>query len=310
MAPALATGCTVVAKAASVAPLSTFLLADLVTDLDLPAGVFNLVSGPGAAVGEAMAAHPGVDLVSFTGSTGAGARVAAVGAPNVTRTTLELGGKSAFVVTPDADLDAALDAAVRMCFVNTGQTCAATTRLLVPDTQLAEVEDRVTAQVQAMQVGDPLDDDTNLGPLASSRQHATVTAYLRTAADHGTVLTGGPGPVEGVDPKGFYVRPTVVSRADPTSSLAREEIFGPVLAVMGTRDVGHAVALANDSEYGLSGAVWAEDVETASPKPHAYAPGRWPSTVDASTLGPRSADSGSPATAGNWGATDCLSTWR
>jgi aldehyde dehydrogenase (NAD+) len=267
MAPALVAGNTLVVKPSSVAPLSTYLLAEIVASLDLPPGVCNVITGRGAVIGEALATHPMVDMVSLTGSTAAGARVAELAAPMIKRVALELGGKSAFLVTAGADLDAAIPAAVRMCFVNNGQTCAATTRLLVPDQDLAEVEERLVELVGGMTVGDPFEEGTDIGPLASSRQQASVAGYLAQAHGAGTVIVGGPGEVPGVG-GGFYVRPTVVSRVDRSSALAREEIFGPVLAVMGTRDTDDAVATANASEYGLSGAVWAptvdEGIEVAS----------------------------------------------
>jgi aldehyde dehydrogenase (NAD+) len=260
--PALAAGCTVVAKPSSVAPLAAFVLAEVADAAGLPPGVLNVVTGSGAVLGEALAQHPEVDLISLTGSTGAGARVAELAARTVKRTTLELGGKSAFLLCPGSDLDVALPNAVRSAFVNNGQTCAATSRLLVPAAELDEVEERLAALVGAMPVGDPLDPVTEIGPVASAAQQQSILRYLDKSGDDGTVVTGGPGPVPGLD-GGFYVRPTVVSRVDPGSVLAREEIFGPVLTVVPFDTVADAVALANDSDYGLSGAVWAADVETA-----------------------------------------------
>ncbi len=260
--PALAAGCTVVAKPSSVAPLAAFALAEIANGIGLPPGVFNLVTGPGAVLGEALAVHDGVDLVSLTGSTAAGARVAGLAARGIKRTTLELGGKSAFLLCPGSDLDAALPAAIRSAFVNNGQTCAATSRLLVPREELAEVEERLAAQVRAMVVGDPLDPATDIGPLASAGQQESVGRYLDKAGDEGTVLAGGPGQVPGLE-RGYFVRPTVVSRLDPDATLAREEIFGPVLSVLAYDGVDEAVRLANDSDYGLSGAVWSPDLATS-----------------------------------------------
>ncbi|MGY1809500.1 aldehyde dehydrogenase family protein [Blastococcus sp. SYSU D00669] len=262
VAPALAAGCTCVVKPSSVAPLAAYALADVADAVGLPPGVLNVVTGRGAEAGEVLVQHPDVDLVSLTGSTAAGARVAALAAPQIKRLTLELGGKSAFVLCPDADLGPALDAAVRTAFVNNGQTCAATTRLLVPRQLLAEVEDRLAAAVGGMVVGDPLDPATEVGPLASAAQHRSVRGYVDAAPDQGTVVAGGPGPVPGRD-RGWFVRPTVVSRLDPAAPLAREEVFGPVLAVIPVDDVDDAVRVANDSDYGLSGAVWAGDVAGA-----------------------------------------------
>jgi aldehyde dehydrogenase (NAD+) len=263
VAPALAAGCTVVVKPSSVAPLAAFVVAEIADKLGLPGGVLNVVTGRGAEVGEQIALHPGVDVVSFTGSTAAGARVAELAARGIKRTTMELGGKSAFVLCASADLDQAVPAAVRTCFVNNGQTCAATTRLLVPQQLLAEVEERVTALVSAMRVGPALDPATDIGPVASAAQQRSIAEFLARADAEGTVLVGGPGPVPD-QPAGFFVRPTVVSRLASTATLAREEIFGPVLSIVPVSDIDDAVAVANDSDYGLSGAVWAGTVEEAT----------------------------------------------
>jgi aldehyde dehydrogenase (NAD+) len=262
LAPALAAGCTAVIKPSSVAPLATFALAQIADEAGLPAGVFNLVSGRGAVVGELLAGHPGVDLVSITGSTAAGARVAELAAPGIKRVALELGGKSAFLLVEGADLDAATSAAVRGCFVNNGQTCSATTRLLVPANQLADIEERVEALVSAFTVGDPLVESTDIGPLASSAQQRTVADYLEIGAREGTTVVGGPGPVRNHD-RGYFVNPSVYSRLSPAARVVREEIFGPVLSIVGYDGIEAGVALANDSEYGLSGAVWAESIPAA-----------------------------------------------
>ncbi|HST83076.1 MAG TPA: aldehyde dehydrogenase family protein [Kineosporiaceae bacterium] len=262
LGPALAAGCTIVIKPSSVAPLSAFVVAEVATAIGIPAGVLNIVTGAGRAVGEALVQHPGVDLVSLTGSTGAGARVAALAAASIKRTTLELGGKSAFLLCPDSNLDAALLAAVRSAFVNNGQTCSATSRLLVPRSELAEIEERLAALVSAMVVGDPLDPATEIGPVASVSQQQSILRYLDKAGDDGVFLTGGAGPVPGLD-RGYYVRPSVVSRLEPSSVLAREEIFGPVLSVLAYDTVDQAVQIANDSDYGLSGAVWSSDLDTS-----------------------------------------------
>ena len=260
--PALAAGCTTVIKPSSVAPLATFTLAQIVADIGLPPGVFNLVSGRGAIVGEQMAGHPETDMVSITGSTGAGARVAEVAAPGIKKVALELGGKSAFLLVEGADLDAAVAAAVRGCFVNNGQTCSATTRLILPASLLDEVEKRVEAMVSAFTVGDPMDSTTDLGPVASAAQQRTVQDYLEVGAREGTTLVGGPGAVAGQD-RGYFVNPTVFSRLSGDATVAREEIFGPVLAMVPYNDLDQAIAMANDSDYGLSGAVWAESIPAA-----------------------------------------------
>lgn len=258
LGPAIAAGCTTVVKPSEVAPLAAFRLAEIAHACGLPAGVLNLVSGSGLQVGEDLVSHPGVDVVSLTGSVRAGARVGELAARSIKRVTLELGGKSAFILCPGADTDAALTALLASCFSNNGQTCSATTRLVVARDQLAEVEDELVRRISALTVGDPLDPATDIGPVASAAQRASIQADLEKGLPEGRLLLGGPGPVEGLD-RGFYVRPTVVSDLPNSSYLAREEVFGPVLSVVPVRDVDEAVEVANDSDYGLSGAVWAAD---------------------------------------------------
>ncbi len=260
--PALAAGCTVVVKPSSVAPLATFALADIVDGLGLPAGAFNLVSGRGALVGDLLSSHPQVDMVSLTGSTGAGIQVARAAAGTIKKVALELGGKSAFLLVEGADLDAAMSAAVRGSFVNNGQTCSATTRLIVPRALLAEVEERVGALVGAMRVGDPLTDGTDIGPVASASQFRSVSKYIEIGMSEGTLITGGPGPVDGFD-RGYFVKPTVFSRLSPDAKVVQEEIFGPVLSIVAYEGIDEGVAIANDSEFGLSGAVFAADIPEA-----------------------------------------------
>ncbi|MBI1350336.1 MAG: aldehyde dehydrogenase family protein [Actinomycetales bacterium] len=261
--PALAAGCPVVVKPSSVAPLATFILADIVDGLGLPAGAFNLVSGRGALVGDLLSSHPQVDMVSLTGSTGAGVQVARAAAGTVKKVALELGGKSAFLLAEGADLDAAMAAAVRGCFVNNGQTCSATTRLIVPQSLLAEVEERVAALVGAMTVGNPLDDGVDIGPVASAAQYRTVSKYVDMGLEEGTLIAGGPGRVDGLD-RGYFVKPTVFSRLDPGATIVQEEIFGPVLSIVAYDEgIEQGIAIANDNDYGLSGAVFAEDIPTA-----------------------------------------------
>jgi acyl-CoA reductase-like NAD-dependent aldehyde dehydrogenase len=261
--PALAAGCTVVVKPSSVAPLATFVLADIIDGLGLPAGAFNLVSGRGALVGDLLSSHPEVDMVSLTGSTGAGVQVARSAAGTIKKVALELGGKSAFLLAEGADMDAAMAAAVRGCFVNNGQTCSATTRLIVPRSLLAEVEERVAAAVNAYVVGDPLDPATEIGPVASAGQFRTVTKYIEIGMSEGTLIAGGPGPVDGFD-RGYFVKPTVFSRLDPGAKVVQEEIFGPVLAIVAYDEgIEQGIAIANDSEFGLSGAVFAADIPEA-----------------------------------------------
>lgn len=260
--PALAAGCTIVVKPSSVAPLATFVLADLVHELGLPSGVFNLVSGRGALVGEMLSSHKEIDMVSITGSTGAGVRVSQAAAPTIKKVALELGGKSAFLIAPGADLDEAVPNAVRGAFVNNGQTCAATTRLIVPNSVIDEVEQRVAAMVNAFVIGNPLDPSVTLGPVASVGQFKTVKDYIDIGMTEGTLIAGGPGGVDGLD-RGYFVKPTVFSRLSPKARVVQEEIFGPVLVILGYDTLEEGIAIANDSEFGLSGAVFAADIPEA-----------------------------------------------
>jgi aldehyde dehydrogenase (NAD+)/betaine-aldehyde dehydrogenase len=263
VAPAIAAGCTVVLKPSEVAPLNAFLLADIIHDVGLPAGVFNLVSGVGPVVGEAIAAHPGVDMVSFTGSTRAGRRVGELAAQSVKRVALELGGKSANVILEDADLAKAVSTGVTMCFLNSGQTCSAWTRMLVPRSRLAEVEEIATRAAEATTPGDPFADGTRMGPLVSAVQRDRVRSYIQKGIDEGAkLLTGGLEAPDGLG-VGYYVRPTVFSEVRSGMTIAQEEIFGPVLSILPYDTEEEAIAIANDSAYGLAGAVWAADPERA-----------------------------------------------
>jgi acyl-CoA reductase-like NAD-dependent aldehyde dehydrogenase len=263
LAPALAAGCTIILKPAGAAPLAAFVLAEVVDALGLPPGTVNVVSGPGSEIGEMLAGHPGVDMVSITGSTQAGIRVAQAAARTVKRVTLELGGKSPFILLDDADLAAALPVAVRSCFVNNGQTCSALTRLIVPRQLMPEVDEGLAGLVSAMRVGDPLDPGTELGPVVTAGQRRTVAGYIEQGSAEGaTLVAGGADPPEGLD-RGFYVRPTVFSAVTPDMVIAREEIFGPVLVVVPADGEDEAVRIANDSDYGLSGGVWSGDEQRA-----------------------------------------------
>jgi betaine-aldehyde dehydrogenase len=263
VAPALAAGCTVVVKPSEIAPLNAFIFAEIVERAGLPPGVFNLVSGTGPVVGEALARHPEVDMISFTGSTRAGRRVAELAAPGVKRVSLELGGKSAAVILADADLAAAVKGTVNACFLNSGQTCTAHTRMLVPESRYEEAAALAVEVARTFSVGDPFGGQARLGPLISGTQRERVLGYIRQGIDEGAeLLLGGSEPPAGVE-KGYYVRPTVFGRVDPGSTIAREEIFGPVLAILTYRDEEEAVRIANDTIYGLAGAVWSADVEHA-----------------------------------------------
>ncbi|GAA1916685.1 aldehyde dehydrogenase family protein [Nocardioides marmoribigeumensis] len=258
---ALVAGSTVVLKPAELTPLSAYLLADAALDAGLPAGVLNLVPGSGRVVGEAMVTHPDVDVVSFTGSTGVGVRISQLAAPDVKRVCLELGGKSASVVLPGADLDVAVPASVQGAMLNSGQTCSAWSRLLVPDELLPAVLERAAAEAEQLVPGDPAAPGTSLGPVVSAAQRATVTGFVERARAAGArVLTGGErNPCD----RGHFVAPTVVTDVAQDAEIVQQEVFGPVLTIQGYADVDQAVALANDSAYGLHGAVWAEDRERA-----------------------------------------------
>jgi len=263
VAPALAAGCTMVVKPSEVAPLSAFILAEVIDGAGLPPGVFNLVTGAGPVAGEALAAHPDVDMVSFTGSTRAGRRVSELAAASVKRVTLELGGKSPSVILDDADVAHAVRDGVAKAFLNSGQTCSALTRMIVPRSLLAEIESLAVGAAESYLPGDPLAPGTRLGPLASSAQRDRVRAYIQAGIDSGArLLTGGPGAPEGLE-RGFFVRPTVFSDVDQDSVIAQEEIFGPVLAIIPYDTEAEAVEIANNTIYGLAAAVWSADRDRA-----------------------------------------------
>jgi len=267
VAYAIAAGCTVVLKPSEVAPLDAFILAEVIHDAGLPAGVFNLVMGTGPVVGEAIASHPQIDMVSFTGSTRAGKRVAELASQSLKRVALELGGKSANVLLDDLD-DEAFEKAVRdgvgKCYLNQGQTCTALTRMLVPAARVADAERIAVDEVEAnYQPSDPFADGARLGPLSSEAQVERVTGYIQKGIDEGAKLvTGGPERPEGFE-EGYYVRPTVFSDVRNDMTIAQEEIFGPVLSIIAYDDEDEAARIANDSPYGLSGGVWAADAERA-----------------------------------------------
>jgi len=263
VAPALAAGCTVVVKPSEVAPINAFILAEIIDEAGLPAGVFNLVSGVGPVVGEAIASHPDVDMVSFTGSTRAGKRVSELAAQTVKRVTLELGGKSANVILDDADFEKAVADGVGKCYLNSGQTCSALTRMLVPRSRLAEAEAIAVKTAETFTTGDPFQPTTRLGPLVSAVQRDRVRGYIKKGQDEGAkLLTGGAEAPEGLD-KGFFVKPTVFSEVGRDMTIAQEEIFGPVLSILPYDTEEEAVEIANDTVYGLAGGVWSGDPERA-----------------------------------------------
>ena len=263
LAPALLAGCTVVHKPSEVAPLTAYIVAEVLASLDLPAGVYNLVSGAGAVVGEALAGHPDVDMVSFTGSTRAGRRVGALAAETVKRVALELGGKSANLVLEDADVGAAVKVGVANCFLNSGQTCTAWTRMLVPVSRYDEAVDLAAAAAATFTVGDPTDPTTRLGPLANAAQRDRVHAYMERGASDGARLVAGGRDAARLPQPGYYVAPTVFADVDPNAVIAQEEVFGPVLAIIPCEDEDDAVRIANNTTYGLAGAVWSTDVDHA-----------------------------------------------
>ena len=263
VAPALAAGCTVVLKPSEVAPLSAFILAEIVHSVGLPPGVFNLVSGDGPTVGEAIAGHPEVDMVSFTGSTRAGKRVSEIAAKTVKRVALELGGKSANVILDDADLQKAVRGGVQNCYLNSGQTCSAWTRMLVPKGKHDEAVALAKQAAESFTLGGPLDAGARLGPLVSKTQQERVRTYIKKGVAEGaTLVTGGPEQPEGFA-KGYFVKPTVFANVKSGMAIAQEEIFGPVLCILPYENEEDAIRIANDTVYGLAGGVWSADVERA-----------------------------------------------
>ena len=263
VAPALAAGCTMILKPSKEAPLNAFLLAEIMDKIGVPKGVFNLVSGHGSEIGEYMSEHSDIDMVSFTGSTNAGIRVSQAAAPTVKRVTLELGGKSANVALKDADPTLVGKMAISGCYQNSGQTCSALTRLIIPSEMKEEVCEVIVNRLARYTAGDPLDENTKCGPMVSLKQQESVTSYIESGINEGaTLLSGGLGMPESLD-SGFFVKPTVFADVSPEMTIWKEEIFGPVLVIATYESEEEALELANDSIYGLSGAVWSADQEKA-----------------------------------------------
>ena len=263
VAAALGAGCTIVIKPSVVAPLSALVLAEIFEEVGLPPGVGNVVTGAGRVVGESIASHPAVDAVSLTGSPAAGQRVMELAAPTAKRVTLELGGKSATIVLDDADLEALIPGCVAQGFRNAGQNCSALSRLVVPRPWLDRVEEIAAETGESFVVGDPFDPATQMGPLVSAAQREQVRGYIEVGVDEGaTLLCGGVDPPDGLE-KGYFVRPTVFSTVHPDMRIAQEEIFGPVLCLLPYDTEEQAIAIANNSRFGLAGAVWSADRDRA-----------------------------------------------
>jgi aldehyde dehydrogenase (NAD+) len=263
VAPAIAAGCTMVLKPSEFAPLSAYLFAQILDEANVPAGVFNLVNGDGPTVGAALSAHPDIAMISFTGSTRAGVAVATAAAPTVKRVTQELGGKSANIILDDANFAVAVKEGAISCFRNTGQSCNAPTRMLVPKSRMAEAVEAATQAAAATNVGDPTVETTTLGPLSGKAQFEKVERMIKKGIDEGAKLVaGGPGRPEDLD-KGYYARPTVFADVRNEMTIAREEIFGPVLCIIPYDNEDDAVRIANDTPYGLSGFVTSGDLEHA-----------------------------------------------
>ncbi len=264
VAPALAAGCTIVLKPSEVAPFNAMLLTEILDAAGLPAGVFNVVNGNGLIVGAAISGHPGIDMVSFTGSTRAGIQVAQAAAPSVKRVAQELGGKSANIVLDDADLKKAVSGGVFGCMGNSGQSCNTPTRMLVPKAKHDEAVEIARATADKIRVGDPFAEDTKIGPVVSVVQFDKIQGLIQQGIEEGAELVaGGPGRPEGFN-KGYYVRPTIFANVRNDMTIAREEIFGPVLAILPYEDEEDAVRIANDTPYGLCGYVQSGDLDHAN----------------------------------------------
>ena len=263
IAPALAAGCTVVLKPSELAPLNAIALAQIIHEAGFPPGVFNLLMGNGEDVGEALVSNPKVDMVSFTGSTRAGKRVGAIASQSIKRVALELGGKSSSVVLDDADLTRAIKGTLNSCFLNSGQTCLAHTRLLIPENKYDEAKTIVLTVVDKMKIGDPFTEGTRLGPVISSAQKDRIKNYITTAKKEGAEVIVGEAAIPNELLSGNFVQPTVLGKVKPKDTVAQEEIFGPVLSIITYKDEEEALKIANNTIYGLGGAVWSNDYDRA-----------------------------------------------
>jgi len=263
IAPALVAGCTVVLKPSELAPLNAIALAEIIHEAGFPPGVFNLIMGNGEDVGEALVSNPKVDMVSFTGSTRAGKRVGEIASQSIKRVALELGGKSSSVVLDDADLAKAIKGTLNSCFLNSGQTCLAHTRLLIPESKYDEAKTIVLAAVEKMKIGDPFVEGTRLGPVISSAQRDRIRNYIATAKKEGAEVIVGEAEIPNELLSGNFVQPTVLGKVKPNDTVAQEEIFGPVLSIITYKDEDEALKIANNTIYGLGGAVWSNDLNRA-----------------------------------------------
>ncbi len=263
VAPAIAAGCTMVLKPSEVAPVSAYIFAEIMHEAGVPAGVFNLVNGDGAVVGSALTEHPDIDMISFTGSTRAGKLVSKAAADTVKRVALELGGKSANIILDDADFEQAVKRSVRAMMTNSGQSCNAHTRMLIPQSRLAEAEAIAKKTAQSITVGSPDDEATVMGPVVSEAQWQRIQFLIEKGLEEGArLICGGAGKPEGLE-VGYFVKPTVFSGVTNDMMIAREEVFGPVLCILGYEDESQAIQIANDTIYGLSAGVWSADIEKA-----------------------------------------------
>lgn len=263
IAPALAAGCTVILKPSELAPLNAIALAQIIHEAGFPPGVFNLLMGTGQDVGEVLVSHPKVDMVSFTGSTRAGKQVGAIASQSVKRLALELGGKSSSVVLDDADLTKAIKGTLSSCFLNSGQTCLAHTRLLIPENKYDEAKAIILAAVEKMKIGDPFVEGTRLGPVISSAQRDRIQNFISTAKNEGAEVITGQEEIPHELLSGYFVQPTVLGRVRPNDTVAQEEIFGPVLSIITYKDEVEAIEIANNTIYGLGGGVWSNDSHRA-----------------------------------------------